>query len=848
MGLSSGLSLKIARRIFVTLLVAAAIPAALFSAPQSGTLAVQPTANVQTIAGTGKVGYSGDGGAAHLATLAGPAAMAADAAGNVYVAERDNHVVRKIDPLGNISTFAGTGAEGFGGDGGPATAAFLDSPAGVTVDSAGNVYVADTHNHRIREISGGVITTIAGNGVQDYCGDGGPAIAACLHSPRGLAFDASGNLYIADSENERIRVISGSTISTFAGTGVQGMLGDGGLAIAAQLNTPIGVSLDSAGNVYIADSNSNRIRVVSASGVISEFAGTGDLGYSGDGGPAPAATLADPESAREDPFGHFLVADTNNDEVREIAAGTITSVAGIDLEGPGNGTSTPTSVTFDQPADIWPQVTGFFLADYNNERVRRIDFASLDFGNEGVGVASAMQPITLGNSGTTPVTVNSVQLSGSAFSVSPAGNCPLAFPFTITPGTSCLIAVVFTPGTTGVFGETASISDTAKGSPQTVILAGVGVMNSTTVLLTPQPATLVYGDPLVLTAQIQSPATGGPVFTGTIALEDGAAVIATQAVTAGAAQFPLPLETAGLHSFTGNYSGDANYSAGSGTLALTVAKATPTISLMSVPSPVTPGFPLTLTASVQSSASTPSGSVEFFDGTSLLGSVALDGSGGASFTIANLSPSSHSFTAVYTGDSNFNSVTSLPIDAQGVGAFFTLSIENGRSHGFEAEIPLDVTPHNGFNSGVTLTCSGLPANSSCAFSPSPVKVDGKAVSSKLVIETETGCQQPGPPHSLNASLFDLSPLGLIAILFVRRRRTLAGVLLVLFVAIHLGGCVGCAGEPRGDCHTPPGNYVITITGTSTVGSTVMTATTTIDIVVTPDGSIVNSNPVTQAHP
>jgi hypothetical protein len=845
MEIFSGLSLKFPRRIFLALLVAAGIPSALRSTPQSGTLAVQPTANVQTIAGTGKTGYSGDGGAAPAATLAGPAAMTADAAGNVYVAERDNHIVRKIDTLGNISTFAGTGIEGFGGDGGPATAAFLDSPAGVTVDSAGNLYVADTHNHRIRKISGGVITTIAGNGVQDYCGDGGPALAARLHSPRGLTFDANGNLYIADSENERVRVISGGIISTFAGTGVQGMLGDGGPATSAQLNTPAGVSIDTAGNIYISDSNSNRIRVVSTAGIISGLAGSGGLGYSGDGGPAMAATLADPESVRQDPFGHFLIADSNNNEVREISSGTITSVAGIDLEGSNAGSQTPATAMFDQPKDTWPQVTGFFLADYNNERVRRVDFASLDFGNQGAGVPSATLPITLGNSGTTPATVTSVQLSGAAFSVSPAGNCPLTLPFTITAGTSCIIAIVFDPAALGVFGETATIADTAAGSPQTVILAGVGILNSTSVVLTAQPAAIVYGDPVTLTAQIQSPATGGAAFTGTVALEDGATLIATQPVNVGAAQFPLPLETAGIHSFTANYSGDANYSPGSGTLTLAVAKATPTISLMSVPSPITPGFPLTLSASVQSPASTPTGSVEFFDGATLLGSVSLDGAGGASFNIANLSASSHSFTAVYTGDSNFISVTSQPIDAQGAGAFFTLSSENGKSHGFEAEIPIDVTPENGFNSSVMLTCSGLPADSSCAFSPSLVNVDGKAVSSLLVIETETHCQQPGAPHSLTASLFDVPPLLLIAILFVRRKRTAAGILLVLFVAVHLGGCVGCAGVPVGDCHTPPGNYVITITGTSTVGSTVTSATTVIDIVVTPDGSIVNSNPVTQ---
>jgi sugar lactone lactonase YvrE len=222
---------------------------------------------ISTLAGNGIKGYSGDGDAATNASLNGPSGVSVDAVGNLYIADNGNHRIRKVNTSGVISTVAGNGIKGYGVDGVTATSVSLNGPNGVAVDAAGYIYITDDYNHRIRKVNpSGVISTVAGNGIQGYSGDGDAATNASLNGPSGVSVDAAGNLYIADNGNHRIRKVTTSgVISTVAGNGIGGYSGDGGSATSASLSFPSGVALDAAGNLYIVDSNNGRIRKVTFS-------------------------------------------------------------------------------------------------------------------------------------------------------------------------------------------------------------------------------------------------------------------------------------------------------------------------------------------------------------------------------------------------------------------------------------------------------------------------------------------------------------------------------------------------------------------------------------------------------
>lgn len=251
---------------------------------------------ISTLAGNGTLGYSGDGGPANAAQLASPCGLAVDQNGDVFIADTGNDVIREVTPGGNIVTAYGTNTRGYAGDGGGANNAEFYSPTGLAIDIFGTLYVSDTGNHVIRQISGDIVTTIAGSVEPGYSGDGGPASAAQFYYPKGLAIDRFGQLYIADYGNSVIRKINVNTgiVTTAAGDGIPGFSGDGGPATSAQLAYPYDVAVDAADNLYIADLENQRVREVTLDGTITTIAGNGTRGYSGDGGPAASAQLNNP--------------------------------------------------------------------------------------------------------------------------------------------------------------------------------------------------------------------------------------------------------------------------------------------------------------------------------------------------------------------------------------------------------------------------------------------------------------------------------------------------------------------------------------------------------------------------
>jgi type IX secretion system substrate protein/carboxypeptidase family protein len=271
------------------------------------------------VAGTGVAGYSGDGGPASAAQMNRPVVIAFDVIGNMYIADAGGNRIRKIDPFGIITTVAGNGVAGFSGDGGPATAANLNRPEFVRVDAAANIYISDMSNYRLRKVNvAGIITTIAGNGSPGATGDGGPATAASI-SPADVAFDTKGNLLVCDYDGNRVRRIDASGIITsIVGNGSPTYAGDGGPATAASIHGPCTLCFDLTGNLLIADWWNYVVRKIDTSGVITTIAGTGVSGYSGDNGPATSAQLSSPDGLITDSSGNIFISDQGNYRIREI--------------------------------------------------------------------------------------------------------------------------------------------------------------------------------------------------------------------------------------------------------------------------------------------------------------------------------------------------------------------------------------------------------------------------------------------------------------------------------------------------------------------------------------------------
>jgi uncharacterized protein (TIGR03437 family) len=337
-------------------------------------LASGQTEIITTVAGTGAAGLSGDGGSATSAALNQPGGVALDASGDLFIADTTNNRIQEVSGA-IVTTVVGTG--------GLAASPALAQPSGVFVDGSGNLFIADTANHQIREVpAGGKVTTIAGGGSYGYYGDGGPATSATLYNPTGVFVDASGNVFVADTFNYVIREFTvGGNITTVAGNNAlpAGYSGDNGPAISAQLNNPTGVFGDASGNIFIADSGNNRIRKFTVGGNITTIAGNGTEGFSGDGGPATAAKLYTPTGVFVDAYGNVFIADTTNNRVREFTVGgNITTVAGNGNNGFSGDNGLPTAASLSRPKGVAIDASGdIFIADTNNNRIREVSASTV---------------------------------------------------------------------------------------------------------------------------------------------------------------------------------------------------------------------------------------------------------------------------------------------------------------------------------------------------------------------------------------------------------------------------------------------------------------------------------------
>jgi hypothetical protein len=336
---------------------------------------------ITTVVGNGTATFAGDNGQATAASLSLPKGVVFDASGNMYIVDENNNRVRKVNTSGVITTVAGNATQGFGGDNGPATAASLYTPTGMTIGAAGNLVIADEDNFCIRSVnSAGTIKTIAGQGgAPGFSGDGGQATAATLIRPYATEYDAAGNLYITDTQNNRIRKVSTTgIITTIAGTATGGYAGDNGPATAAELNSPLALAFDTVGNLYIADAANNCVRMINTAGVISTFAGTGTAGYNGDGVQATSAQLNNPVGLVFDAYGNLFISDGNNSRIRKVDGGTgiISTIAGSGVAGYSGDGGLATAAELHIPVGMAFDASGnLYFADASNNRIRKITAA-----------------------------------------------------------------------------------------------------------------------------------------------------------------------------------------------------------------------------------------------------------------------------------------------------------------------------------------------------------------------------------------------------------------------------------------------------------------------------------------
>jgi sugar lactone lactonase YvrE len=701
---------------------------------------------INTYAGNDYGSFPGNGGPATSAIITGPSGLATDASGNLYIAATGNSLIRLVNAQTGIITTAAGG--GTGGDGGPATSAQLVNPCDVKVDTAGNLYISETcvtnqggggsggtgsgGGGRIRRVdaSTGIITTIAGGNTSGSLGDGGPATNAMLNTPGGLSLDSAGNLFIADSGNNRIRRVDAASgiITTVAGNGAAAFAGDGGPATSASLNSPFGVAVDSTGNLYIADTVNGRIRRVdAATGNITTVAGTGATAFNGDGIAATTANLNLPAYLAFDSSGNLVFGDWLNDRVRMIDnSGIIWTLAGI-----GNSTSTqigdngPASMAvLTRPIGVAVLSSGpLFISEHGvDDRIRRVALPS--------SVAATAVTVSAGGNSFPQGTAVRLTAALAAFNGQPynaSGGIALFDGSTMLGGGPVAGGSVSMTTSSLALG-THNISaiyygDSNFGGSYSPVFTITIVAASTTVTMSASPNPSSFGQSVTMTATVTpSTATGWVQFyNGTTPLGSGMLYNGQAQSTAGA----LPV---GINSLTAAYQGDANHSsATSSAIQQTVNKASTTTTLTSSPNPSASGASVTLTATVTPSGAT--GSVQFFNGTTLLGTATLS-NGQAQFSTTALPVGTDSLTAAYQGDANNTNNTSSAIQQTVNQASTTTTLTsspNPSTFGVSVTLTASVTPSTAtgsvqFFNGTTLLGTATLSNGQAQFSTTALPV------------------------------------------------------------------------------------------------------------------------------
>jgi large repetitive protein len=642
----------------------------------TGPLSVLVPGQINTLAGDGCLTDgscpSSGGTPATQSALKLPLGEATDATGILYVSDTGGNRIRKVDLAGNIVTIANTnGVAGSSGDGGAAVFAGINQPSAIAIDGAGNIIFADTGNNAIRTINAvtGKISTIAGIlGSAGYSGDGNLATSALLSAPQGLVIDASGNLFIADTGNNCVREVSASTqsITTVAGNGSVGFSGDGGAAISAQFDQPWGITIDVNGNLYIADFGNNRIRKVdTASGIVTTIAGNGNSSFSGDGSTATAATLNGPAAVAMDIAGNLYIADSENNAVRKVdgSSGLITTIAGNGTALFGGDGFSATLAGLYKPYSLYLDSAGnLFVADRLDLRIREISatVASLQFPTMKEGKTSAPIAQRLENDGNAPLHLSDLMAlpatSNAALDINPTDpvttTCSTIQPLVV--GGTCLLAVEFTPVSVGAPGVgTLSVTSDAANSPSNVELSGTVLSvdpSSTTVTSSLNPAAVGMG--VTFIAHIASPNQ----VTGTVQFFDGSTPIGVpQPVDSSSDTSTISTSFSVLqsHSITAVYSGDNLNAASSPNhpLIQIVEQAT-NLNVIPSANPAIEFSTLTFAGNVTGWTTAPVGVILFVDGSTPLGSATLDGSGTAHFTVPALAVGTHNITATFAGDAN----------------------------------------------------------------------------------------------------------------------------------------------------------------------------------------------------